>query len=109
MMDENNNVSSSHIIYPNGTHFWYKDGKIHREDGPAYISKSGNQAWYKDGKVHREDGPAYIDSDGSQYWYINNKDITDDITNWAKDRNIDLNNLSDDDKMVLKIEIRMWK
>ncbi len=86
MMDENNNVSSSHIIYPNGTHFWYKDGKIHREDGPAVIYPSG-----------------------SQFWYINNKNITDDIINWAKDRNIDLNNMTDDDKVILKLEIKMWK
>ncbi len=94
---------------PDGTQFWYKDGNLHREDGPAIISWNEYQEWYKDGNLHREDGPAYINSDGTQIWYINGKDITDDIINWAKDRNIDLNNMTDYDKMVLKIEIKMWK
>ncbi len=94
---------------PDGTQKWYKDGKRHREDGPAIIYANGRQYWYKDGKRHREDGPAVIWPDGTQYWYINNKDITNDITIWAKDRNIDLNNLSDNDKMILKLEIKMWK
>jgi hypothetical protein len=92
-----------------GTQSWYLNGKRHREDGQAIIYPDGSQAWYKDGKLHREDGPAVIWSDGTQYWYINGKNITDDITIWAKDRNIDLNNLSDDDKIILKIEIKMWK
>ncbi len=93
-------------IDPDGTQIWYKDGKLHGEDGPAYIHPDGTQRWYKDGELHREDGPAVIYPDGTQIWYINNKDITDDITIWAKDRNIDLNNMSDDDKIILKIEIK---
>ena len=92
-----------------GTQYWYKDDKLHRDDGPAVIYPDGYQAWWKDGNLHREDGPAIIYPNRRQSWYINDKDITDDITNWAKDRNIDLNNFSDDDKMVLKIELKMWK
>ncbi len=69
----------------------------------------GTQEWYKNGKRHREDGPAYIGENGTQHWWLNGNIITDDITIWAKDRNIDLNNMTDDDKMVLKIEIKMWK
>ena len=92
-----------------GTKYWYKDGKFHREDGPAYIKPDGSQYWFANGKRHREDGPAIIYPDGTQEWYINNKDITDDIINWAKDRNIDLNNMTDDDKIILKLEIKMWK
>ena len=97
------------IIYPDGHQEWWKDGKYHREDGPAVINTDGYQEWFKDGKLHREDGPAVISPSGTQYWYINDKDITNDIINWAKDRNIDLNNMSDDDKVILKIEIKMWK
>jgi hypothetical protein len=81
----------------------------HREDGPAIIGPDGSQKWYVNGKRHREDGPAYIGSNGRQLWYLNNKNITKDVTNWASERNIDLNNMSDVDKMVLKIEIKMWK
>jgi len=53
-----------------GTERWYKDGKRHREDGPAVINTAGLERWYKDGKRHREDGPATIYSEGSQYWYL---------------------------------------
>ncbi len=92
-----------------GTQRWWKDGKLHREDGPAYISSDGYQAWWKDGYLHREDGPAIIYPCGYQRWCKDGKDITDDITNWVKDRDIDLNNMSDDDKLILKIEIKMWR
>ncbi len=37
---------------------WYKDDKLHREDGPAVIIFSGERIWYNHGKVHRIDGPA---------------------------------------------------
>ncbi len=74
-----------------------------------YTDPDGTQRWFKDGKLHREDGPAIIWPSGYQEWYKDGKEITDDIIKWAKDRDIDLNNLSDDDKMVLKIEIKMWK
>jgi hypothetical protein len=88
---------------------WCLNGQYHREDGPAIIGPDGSQKWYVNGKRHREDGPAYIGSNGRQLWYLNNKNITKDVTNWASERNIDLNNMSDVDKMVLKIEIKMWK
>ena len=29
---------------------WYKDGKLHREDGPAVELKNGLKEWYKDGQ-----------------------------------------------------------
>jgi antitoxin component YwqK of YwqJK toxin-antitoxin module len=62
---------------------WSKDGRYHREDGPAriYYYRNGNiehKAWYRDGKQHREDGPAGIgyDQDSTiqrEGWYINDK------------------------------------
>ncbi len=43
---------------------WYRNGKPHRDDGPADICREGDQvrhkSWYRDGKLHREDGPAMI-------------------------------------------------
>jgi len=56
------------IEYPNGGKSWYKNGKLHREDGPAE-EYDLHRAWYKNGKLHREDGPAVIkyanDDDGN--------------------------------------------
>lgn len=61
---------------------WYLNGKIHREDGPAYTSWiEGGQIlykriWMQNDEYHREDGPAgiYYNDDGnidSEVWYIN--------------------------------------
>ena len=65
---------------------WYKDNKLHRLDGPAYIVyyQDGSiyyEHWYKDDKYHRLDGPAHIDyyEDGSisnEEWYKDDKKLT---------------------------------
>lgn len=60
-------------IGENGDCEWYQHGKRHREDGPAYISAFGMKAWYKNGLLHREDGPAVIHNDGTEQWWINGK------------------------------------
>jgi hypothetical protein len=52
---------------------WYKDGKLHREDGPAIDHNDGYREWWVDGKLHRIDGPAIEYEDGDRYWYINGK------------------------------------
>jgi len=73
---------------------WYKDGKIHKDDGPAVIEydpegnilleywyKNGNKLseyWYKDGKMHKDDGPAkkMYNAAGAltgEQWYKNGK------------------------------------
>ena len=36
--------------YPDGAHYWYLNGRLHREDGPALISSSGKKYWYLHGK-----------------------------------------------------------
>jgi hypothetical protein len=97
------------IIFPDGTQTWWLNDKRHREDGPAIIHPNGSQEWWLNGKRHREDGPAIIYPDGTQSWYLNDEEITKEVNHWANERNIDLNNMSDMDMMVLKIEIKMWK
>jgi hypothetical protein len=49
--------------------WWYKDDKLHREDGPAVEYKDGVNCWYKNGLLHREDGPAMI-IDKKNFWYL---------------------------------------
>jgi hypothetical protein len=56
------------------------------------------------GILHNLLGPAVIHLDGEELWYINGYDVTIKIWDWAKDRNIDLTNLSDFDKDVIKLE-----
>jgi hypothetical protein len=58
-------------IYPDGTKFWFLNGKYHREDGPAVEYTDGHKSWYLNGKRHREDGPAIEYKDGTKRWYLN--------------------------------------
>ena len=32
-------------VYDNGDKFWYLNGKLHREDGPAIECTSGDKSW----------------------------------------------------------------
>ena len=56
-----------------GTKRWYKNGKLHREDGPAGEYANGDKYWYKNGKQHREDGPAIESVNGDKFWFKNDK------------------------------------
>ncbi len=49
-----------------------KNGRIHRDCGPAvYSIVSGLKEWYINGKLHRIAGPAIIEADGIEKHYIN--------------------------------------
>lgn len=58
-----------------GTKRWFKDGLLHREDGPAVEWFNVDKWWYIDGKLHREDGPAIEYYSGYILWYINGKTV----------------------------------
>jgi len=42
------------IEYPHGTKVWYKNDKLHRENGPAIEYSGGTKVWYKNGKLIME-------------------------------------------------------
>ena len=50
---------------------WRRHGKYHREDAPAVIFEKGDKHWYLNGKLHREDGPAVEFENGDKEWYLN--------------------------------------
>lgn len=56
------------LMRPVAAEFYFVDGQLHRDDGPAYVS-ADTQIWFKRGKIHREDGPAFICA-RSQRWII---------------------------------------
>ena len=58
-----------------GDKFWYLNGKLHREDGPAIERVDGTKKWLLNNKYHREDGPAAEYVDGSKFWYYYGKPI----------------------------------
>jgi hypothetical protein len=60
-------------IVEGGSTFWYKNGMIHREDGPAIILPNGTESWFLNGKLHRLDGPAVLNSYKDKEWWIDDK------------------------------------
>jgi hypothetical protein len=55
---------------PGPAKLYYQDGKLHREDGPAYEGPDGNYVYWVQGKLHREGGPA-VCRDGIEEYYLN--------------------------------------
>lgn len=62
---------------PDGGSRWFKNGVLHREDGPAVEYPDGSKYWYLNGFPHREDGPAKENSYGAKQWYLYGRFITD--------------------------------
>jgi hypothetical protein len=59
--------------WADGRKEWILNGKLHREDGPAWEGVNGTKEWYINGKLHREDGPACEGADGAKQWWLNGK------------------------------------
>lgn len=58
--------------HANGTIIRTLNGERHSlEDLPAYEGTDGFKAWYKNGKRHRESGPAIIYSNGTEEFWLN--------------------------------------
>ena len=55
------------IVTVENCKMWYVDGKLHREDGPAFEAGNGSKEWYIDDLRHRTDGPAVVYFKGGLY------------------------------------------
>lgn len=72
---------------------YYKDGNVHREDGPSFIFPNGDQNWHQNNFLHREDGPAIIRREYNEWWIHGNIHREDGpalewIDNEHKDKNM---------------------
>jgi len=65
-------------VWPNGDKAWYLNGKLHREDGPAFEGANGDKYWWLNGERHREEGPAVEHANSGKHWYLNNKRVTEE-------------------------------
>jgi hypothetical protein len=68
-------------VYTNGNKFWYLNGKIHREKGPAIECTNGDKCWYLNGQRHREDGPAIEFANGDKAWFLKGERLTEEEFN----------------------------
>ena len=51
---------------------WFRNGKLHREDGPAFYVPGVVEEWHQNGELHREDGPAVTELiSGAEFWFLN--------------------------------------
>lgn len=66
--DESNLPDGIHTFNKGDIVTYIKNGKFHREDGPAIEHGDGSQFWYENGLVHRDDGPA-IEISHRKMWY----------------------------------------
>lgn len=80
----------SKFVNKQGNKYWYFDGLLHREDGPAIECADGRQEYWVKGRCHREGGPAieYINEYKESYkaWYKNGKLHREDgpAVQWTK-------------------------
>ena len=65
------------VEYANSDKIWYRNGKYHRESGPAIEFADGSKFWYRNGKYHRESGPAIEYANGNKCWYLNDIEYTE--------------------------------
>jgi hypothetical protein len=59
------------ITHLNGSYKWCLNGEKHRIDGPAVYSKDMVKEWWVNGNLHRTDGPAIEHDNGNKFWYVN--------------------------------------
>lgn len=85
---------------------WFQDGRLHRIDQPASITKNQKfhiEQWYIRGRLHRTTGPASIDYiNGLSFWHIHGK-IMHDINQFVRNNNINPLNITDNDMFILKL------
>lgn len=60
-------------IDKDGNKIWRRNGKKHRDDGPAVEYADGDKLWFQNGKIHRDDGPAAEYASGHKTWNQNGK------------------------------------
>ena len=66
------------VVHPDGTVKWYCNGKLHRDGGPAIVYPDGTVKWCRNGKLHRDGSPAVVYPDGTEMWYRDGRLHRDD-------------------------------
>jgi hypothetical protein len=85
-------------IDSDGNKFWYLNGDLHREDGPAAECANGDKEWWLNDRIHRTDGPAIVRESGVIEWWLNSVWLSFDV--WL-DQNT---GLTDEEKVMFKLK-----
>jgi len=69
-------ANASNVVHYDGT--FYKYLSKNQSFSGVLIDEDGDKFWYRNGKLHREDGPALIvRRDNTEHWYIKGKSVTE--------------------------------
>lgn len=60
----------------------FKDGKVHREGGPAIAYIDGVLVWMKEGVLTNDEGPAYISENGEKSYYLDGISLQKPMSNY---------------------------
>lgn len=63
------------VRYGIGSLRWYKNGLLHRDNGPATIDYDGSCCWFQNGLLHRDNEPAVIFYFGTELYYRNGRPV----------------------------------
>ncbi len=67
------NLPDGPCIDSDGNICHIKNGKWHREDGPAVEWANGDKFWCINDRYHRDGGPAKEFASGHKEWWVNGK------------------------------------
>ncbi|WP_139794293.1 hypothetical protein [Chromobacterium violaceum] len=76
-----------------GITYWYQNGELHRDDGPA-VECDEFREWWSHGVLHREDGPAIDWPSGpgggwSKRWFLNGVELSEEQFNqWLEKKRL---------------------
>jgi hypothetical protein len=73
------------VKHEDSTIEYLKNGKYHREDGPAVIWFDGLQDWFYEGKPHNLNGPAVIWPGGREEYYVYGTLTTKEAVDFLRD------------------------
>ena len=79
------------VEYTFSLKLWYKNGALHRLDGPAYTSTIPEEVkFFVNGKLHRLDGPAVERLEdhtgpGHKEWWVNGQHVMEFEYNLVRD------------------------
>ena len=65
------------VVQPDGCTIWYRNGIVHRGDGPAIERADGTREWFAEGMRHCDTGPAVTSPDGGRRWFIHGKELSE--------------------------------
>lgn len=69
LKDEIAHFENNHYQSGKNEIFFNRHGQMHRVGGPALVLSNGIKKWYRNGVLHREDGPAAIDRTSKEWWF----------------------------------------